>query len=301
MQDPYKVLGIPKNADTDTIKKAYKRLARKYHPDRNQGEATEQKFKDVNAANDVLSDSKKRKLYDQFGEIGVKDGFNPGAGGPGPGFSWGTGGPGGAGQGFNVEDLLGSMFGGGAGPRRKSRSRGINETTTLKISVLTSFIGGDTTFTLKRSNNEQATLKVRVPAGAKHGSKLRLKGKGLPRLPGGPCGDLIVELLIEEHPLLKRNGDHLEMELPIGPLEALQGCQLAIPTPTGEVKVRIPPGSQSGQRLRLKGRGIQKKSPGDLYLSLKIMMPEENTEPVIEAARTLQAGLGRDIRKDLKL
>jgi len=292
MRDPYSVLGVPRNADQDAIRKAYKKLARKWHPDVNKDEGAEDRFKEVNAAYDILGDEDKRKNYDRFGEAATRPGFDPRAAAGGFGFDFGGG--------ADVDDLLGSIF--GAGGRRGRPRRGRDQTVELSIDLLTAVKGATRSISLRRPDGRTERLDVPIPAGAKDGGRVRLKGQGLPPRGGGPCGDLLVRLRVTSHPLLRRNGDDLEMDVPITVLEALEGASITVPTPTGDIKLKVPAGAQSGTRMRIKGRGVQRRGrPGDLYLVLRPQVPEEATPALLEAARALEDAYAEPVRTGLKL
>jgi len=337
MANPYETLGVSKSASQDEIKKAFKKLARTYHPDINKEPGAEGRFKEVNAAYDAVGDPEKRKLYDEFGEVALKPGFDAGkarawqqaaggfqGGGP-QGFRFDFGG----GE-MDMEEFFSNIFGRGGGRagagfgggqarserrvhpdfsgfgpdfgtgRSRRPSRGSDQEIAITIDAMSAILGAERRIGVRRPNGEVDRLNVRIPAGVKDGGKLRLSGQGLPPPGGGPCGDLIVRLHVAEHPVLRRHGDDLDMDLPLTVLEAMQGAQITVPTPTGDVKVTVPRGAESGQKLRLRGKGVQKKKPGDLYLVLQVRVPESEDEQVTEAAKTLQAAYG-DIRATLKL
>lgn len=302
MTDPYRVLGVDRSADAATIRKAYKKLARQWHPDVNKAPDAEERFKEINAAYDVLGDEEKRKLYDEFGDISLRPGFDAnqarawqragGRGYGGGGFDFGGG--------VDIDDLLGNLFGTGfsGGPRPR---RGADQQTELEVDFLTTVLGGEVPVTIRRPDGSIETLRVPIPAGAKHGGRVRLKGQGLPPRGGGPAGDLIVELKVREHPVLKRVGDDLELEVPLTVREAIQGTTLTVPTPTGDVKVTIPKGVKSGMRLRIKGRGVQGRKPGHLFLVLRPVVPASDDPEVIAAAEVLDRAYTEDVRAGLKL
>lgn len=296
MRDPYTVLGVDRSADADAIRKAYRRLAKEWHPDVNKEAGAEDRFKEINAAYEVLGDEEKRRLFDEFGDQSTRAGFDPGHARAWRGRSGGAGFDAG---GVDVDDLLGSIFGAGfeRGPRR-----GADQQLELTVDFLSAVRGVERTVHLRRPDGSTEALRVPIPAGAKDGGKVRMRGHGLPPRGGGPCGDLLVVLRILEHPLLHREGDDLTMEVPITVLEAMRGATIPVPTPTGDVKVVVPPGVQSGTRLRVKGRGVQKKDgPGDLYLVLRPQVPRTDDAEVLGAAERIEAAYAGDVRSGLKL
>lgn len=292
--NPYDVLGVPRDADDDTIRKAFRKAARKYHPDLNKAPGAEARFKAVNAAHDVLSDPEKRKLYDTFGEASTQPGFDPAAGRGFRGNPFAGQGFGGNFQGGQVDlgDLLGSMFGAGGG---RARTRKAPEAEiTLQLDLLEALRGGDREVTVRDATGGVRALRVPIPAGARDGGKVRLKASGV----GG--GDLIVHLRVAEHPILRRIGDDLEMDLPITVAEALRGGNIVVPTPGGDVRVTIPPNARAGARLRLRGRGPGREGgAGDLFLVLRVTVPEHSTDAALAAADALEPLYG-DVRAGLR-
>jgi DnaJ-class molecular chaperone len=310
MADPYTVLGVERGADADAIRKAYRKLARKYHPDVNKDPAAAEKFKEVNAANEILSDPEKRKNYDEFGDVSTRPGFDAdrarafrgGRGAPGGGVQWDFGGGGNGGVDVDMEDLLGSMFGGGGMGFDRRPRKGQDQQIAVSIDLLTAIRGGERHLTLQRPDGTTDSIRVPIPAGAKDGGKVRLKGQGGASRTGGPPGDLLVLLEVLPHPLLRRDGDDLEMDLPVTVLEAIQGASLTVPTPTGDVRVTVPAGVGSGRRMRLKGRGVQRKGrPGDLYLVVRPVVPVASDEETIEAAKVIEEAYEGDVRAGLRL
>lgn len=301
MQNPYSVLGVARNADADAIKKAYKKLARKYHPDVSKEPGADARFKEINAAYDVLGDPEKRKNFDRFGEASTRTGFNPNQAGFGGFGGFGGGSPGGAGFGGanNMEDILESLFGAGGGGARPRTGR--DQAVRISIEPLVAFTGGQRVLPINRPDGSVERLSVRIPAGVSDRAKLRLKGQGLPPAGGGPCGDLIVTVLVPEHPLLRRVDDDLEMDLPVTVLEAIQGTAVTVPTPGGEVKVNIPAGVANGQRLRLRGKGLQTSPPGHLYLVIRPTVPTSTDPTVIQAAERIEEAYPSPVRANLKL
>ncbi|MEM6614610.1 MAG: J domain-containing protein [Cyanobacteria bacterium P01_C01_bin.72] len=283
-KDYYQVLGIKKNAGADEIKRAYRKLARKYHPDLNPGDKkAEARFKEVNEAQEVLSDPEKRRKYDQYGQYWSQmgqGGAAPRTGNPGVnvdfgGFDFGQYG--------TFEEFINEMLGRGA--TRSTRgygasSRGTsygnspaqNSEASLTLSFPEAFNGTQKQFLL---GNE--TVKVRIPAGAKSGSRLRIKGKGQRSSLSGQRGDLYLNIQLQPHPLFKFQGDNLQAEIPITPEEAVLGAEITVPTPDGKVELKIPAGVDSGQSLRLKGKGWYKSASqrSDLMVKLKIVTPKD--------------------------
>ena len=291
-QDYYALLEVSKTATQDEIQKAYRKLARKYHPDLNPDDkSAQQKFKDVQHAHDVLSDPEKRKMYDQFGPDFERMGAGgyPGGGGPGGG----TGGFsfedifGGGGGGFQFEGDVGDIFrqfgGGRAQGGRRGQPRGPQKGNDLNANLTVPFssaiLGGEASIAVMRSG-KQESIQVKIPPGIESGKKMRLRGQGEPSPNGGPSGDLIATLTVAAHPFFKRSGKNLELRLPITFSEAALGSTVDIPTPGGTVSLKIPPGSSGGRKLRIKGQGVRDSaSPGDLYVELQIKLPEALSTP----------------------
>jgi molecular chaperone DnaJ len=322
-KDFYAILGVPQDADAAQVKKAYRKLARKHHPDQNPGDAAaEQRFKDIGEANSVLSDPEQRREYDAIRQM-ARGGARFTAGGPGGaaagGFEdvfssmFGGGGAGGgtrvrystggAGQ-PNLEDILGGMFGGGAGPAyggfgapagpRKGADLAARTTLSFRDAV------GGSTVTLGTADGGHIT--TRIPAGVKDGQKIRLRGKGQPGDSGAPAGDLILTVAVEPHPVFGREGDNLTVDLPVTFAEAALGATVAVPTlDGGSVKVKIAPGTPSGRVLRVKGRGVPRKDkPGDLLAKVSIVVPQRLSDDAKAAVETLRAqDDGHDPRAEL--
>ncbi len=298
-QDYYQLLDIKRNASPEEIQKAYRRLARKYHPDLNPDDKTaHQKFKDIQHAYDVLSDPDKRNMYDQLGPDFERAGANPFGNArpedfeqyfrPGPGGRPGAGGNAGtAGGGFGfggLDELLKQFTGGGgnsAGGQgrasaRNAAAQGSDLRTELAIPFNTAVLGGGAALNVVRGGKEEV-IQLKIPPGVTSGKKMRLRGQGNPGSNGGPNGDLIVTLLVAPHPHFRRNGNNLELTLPITLKEAVFGATVEIPTTSGQVALKIPPGSSGGRRLRIKGQGVLSSSgaPGDLYVELQIKLPDQ--------------------------
>jgi molecular chaperone DnaJ len=373
-RDYYKILGVDRRASHEDIRKAYRKLARKYHPDINPGnKEAENTFKDLSVAYDALGDPDKRKLYDEFGEAGLAAGFDAekartyrqwqqeSARGGGGGYEYN----------YNVDDLgdifgdLGGMFGAGrrqpTGPRR-----GEDVEATMEIDFLDAVRGFQTSLTLQRHMpcdtchgvgtkpgstpvtcpecggsggkpvaqgplqfritcprcggtgklpgdpcvtcggagrvSRPETIRVNIPPGAEPGKRIRLRGKGEAGIQGGPAGDLYIVPRIRPHPLLTRSGKDLTMDLPITVGEAVLGASVDVPTPVGVVKLKIPAGAQSGQRLRVRGKGVPahgKNPAGDLYLHLMVQVPKNSVAR--EIVDRLDQAYTEDVRKDLRL
>lgn len=311
-KDFYAILGVPQDADDAAIKKAYRKLARAHHPDKNPGDAAaEQRFKDVGEANSVLSDPEKRREYDAVRQM-ARGGARFTAGGPGGGaggfddvfssmFGGGRGGgtrvrysTGGGGQ-PDLEDILGGMFGAGGGPAYggagfrapQGPRKGADLTARTTLSFRDAVEGA--TVTLGTADGGQIT--TRVPAGVKDGQKIRLRGKGRPGDAGAPAGDLILTVAVQKHPVFGRDGDNLTLELPVTFAEAALGATVSVPTLDGStVKVRVAPGTPSGRVLRIKGRGVPRKdAPGDLMAKVSIVVPQRLSDEAVAAVETLQA------------
>jgi DnaJ-class molecular chaperone len=289
MLDPYQTLGVSKTASANEIKSAYRKLAKKLHPDVNPGRKDiEQKFKDVTAAYDLLSDAAKRAQFDR-GDIdaqGQARGFSGGNpfGGESPfggAYRSARTGYGAAGDDpFSAFGGMGDIFaefmgaagkrgGGMGGERAASGVRGSDVTYTTSVPFAEACLGGKKRVTLTNDK----TLDITIPAGVEDGHKLRLKGQGLPGI-GGTAGDAIVELRVEPHPFFTRKDKDIVLELPVSLPEAVLGASVTVPTLTGRVTVKIPKGSSSGTSLRLKGKGVGGGVPGDMFVKLKIALPE---------------------------
>ncbi len=283
-KDYYKTLGVSREASPDDIKKAYQKLAAKYHPDMNPDDKqAKDKFQQVQAAYDVLSDPEKREKYDRYGSA-----FETmGGGGNWQGRTGGFGGEEidlselfGAGEGGAGFGSFADMFGfGGATRTRRRRTpprRGSDLRAEITVDFQTSVLGGRQRVVMSDDQGESKTIEISIPAGIEDGKKIRLRGQGGPGATGGPPGDLLITVHVSEHPVFRRRGLDLEMTLPITVGEAVLGTSVDVPTPYGTIAVKIPAGSSSGRRLRIKGHGVRTKSArGDLYLELAIVLPEK--------------------------
>lgn len=377
--DFYAILGVPRDASDDDIKKAYRRLARKFHPDVNKEKGAEEKFKEVSAAFQVLGEPDKRKLYDEFGPEGLRAGFDPeaarayrraggGFGGARPGRGPMAGGEAeGFGGSFDFSDLLNELFrqsrqsaggpmrapgsdiesaitvdlkdaangaqieiaverptpcatcdGEGVAPDARPRtcttchgSGRVRMKGPMPINVPcqecrgTGVLEGPPCPTCGGSGEtaQRTRLQVGIPRGVEEGSRIRLAGQGGPGVAGGPPGDLYLTVHLRPHPLLKRDGLDLTLDLPVTVREALEGTDVDVPTLGGPVRMKVPAGIQSGQKLRLRGRGMPnlKGALGDLFAVVQIRVPKHADAAALEAARTLEGRYDGDLRAGLTL
>jgi curved DNA-binding protein len=324
-KDYYEILGVKRDATVEQIRQAYRKLARKYHPDLNPGDkAAEEKFKEINEANEVLSDAEKRKRYDQLG-ANWRDGAEftppPGWGGGQVNVDFGDlrdifggAGVGGGATGSGAfSDFFEMLFGGGRGveandPRRsrsRSRSKGQDAEAEMEISLEDAHRGGRHRITLQASRVcptcngsgmsngmvcptcrgtgqvlSPKTIDVNIPPGARAGSVIKIPRQGQPGAGGAEPGDLFVKLQLRQHPKFTVSGDDITTDVPVTPSEAVLGATIEVPTIDGKAEMKVPAGSQSGQRLRLRGQGLNKRGSGrgDLYVRLKIAVPAQPTE-----------------------
>lgn len=375
-EDFYKILGVPKDAKQEQIKKAYRKLARKWHPDINPGNNdAEKRFKEISRAYNCLGDEDKRKLYDEFGEEGLQTGFDAekarqyrqwgsfqqkGHGGTGPDF----------GRYQSYEDVFGDLFSSGAGRgenRAPMSSRGRDMEHEMTIDMISSLKGFDTELSMQKvkacdachgsGSDPNSTIKkcsscggsgrinvaegpiqftktcpvckghgqtgdpcrqcggkgqtqgmerirVTIPKGVKEGSRVRVAGKGESGFNGGQAGDLYLIIHVKPHNILSREGDNLYMEVPVTVREVIAGGTITIPTIDGPVNLKIPPKSQSGQTLKLKGKGainLKTKKRGDLLVKLIIKVPKTEEEEVLAAAKKIDRHYKEDIRKNIRL
>ncbi len=292
MKDPYSVLQVPRTATPDEIKKAYRKLAKKLHPDLNPGNARiESQFKETTAAYDMLSDPDKRRRYDQ-GEIDAS-----GAERMGQGFQRRGGGRQNAdfefGGATSAEEFLDELFG-GRRSKRKVRVPGADVTYTLAIGFTDAALGARKRVTLA----DGKALDVAIPAGAEHGHTLRLKGQGLPGVGGAGPGDALVTLTVEPHPFFTRKGVDIHLDLPISLPEAVLGATLTVPTLEGKVALKIPPHSNTGSILRLKGKGIAgRDGAGSLHVKLVVVLPDRTDAELEEFLRGWAPSHGYDPRR----
>lgn len=322
-RDLYKILGVSRTATAKEIRTAYRNLARKYHPDRNPGnKEAEERFKDASYASEVLLNDEKRKLYDEFGEIGLREGFNAdayrqytryGQGGSSAGAGSAAGGVGGfGGGGFGgLEDLfeqisgrrggaswsgsLEDLFGGGAaatGSRTRERTKRPDVTAEVTIPFADSVRGAERELSFQFQGEPARSIKVRIPAGVRDGGRVRLREQG----PHG--ADLVLDVHVQEHPFFRREGNDLLLDLPVTVGEAYRGARVQVPTPEGPVTLRIPPRVRGGSKLRLRGRGVRMGAEvGDLIVQVEIVLPD--AEGLDSAVDALDAAYKDSVRKDL--
>jgi DnaJ-class molecular chaperone len=286
MRDPYEILGIPKTAGGEDVKRAFRRLAKKFHPDQNKSDPkAKEKFAEANAAYEILGDEKKRRQFDR-GEIDAEgkprfQGFEGFGGGPGgrsgfEHFEFSMG-PGGSRRGgFDPSDIISDLFGGlgggtrnRAGAQRPQPARGEDVAASVTVSLVEAVKGTNVRVDLPTGR----TLDVAVPAGISDGKQIRLKGQGHPSASGGPKGDAIVTVRLAKHPHLTVEGRDLRLDLPVTLYEAVLGAKITVPTLEGAVELMIPAGSNGGRTLRLRGKGLPGAPTGDLLVSLKIVLP----------------------------
>jgi len=315
-EDYYQTLGVPRTASPEDIRKAYRELARKYHPDLHpDDESAKEKFKKVQTAFDVLNDQSKREMYDRYGSSfeGV------GAGGPGGGWGGGRGPfPGGGFPGGGEVDLeslfggaggFGDIFGRGGtkarGRRRPAQTPGEDVTARIDIPFKLAIDGGKTDVRLERDGKTE-TISVTIPQGLPDGARMRLRGQGLPGTGGGAAGDLLLEVKVEPHPVFRREGDTLELTLPVSVAEAILGAKVDVPTPWGTISLKVPAKTSGGRKLRAAGMGVRHANgaKGDLIAEVQIVLPEQadaaTLDRLLEAAKAAEAAGGPGPRVQLR-
>ncbi|ANX04809.1 DnaJ C-terminal domain-containing protein [Immundisolibacter cernigliae] len=302
-RDYYQILGVPRDATADAIKRAFRKLARKYHPDVSKEPDAEQHMKEVNEAYAVLSDPEKRAAYDQLGpghrpgeEFRPPPGWDAGFEFSGGGFS--------PHEAADFSDFFTELFGHmGARPRRAAHGRGQDHYANIYLDLQDAFTGATRDITLRvptvdkqtgRLSMVQRTLRVTIPKGVREGQLIRLAGQGYPGAGSGAAGDLLLEVHLKPDERYRVEGRDLSMTLPVAPWEAALGAVIAVPLPVGEVKVRIPAGAQSGTELRVRGKGLPGDPPGDLLLHVRVVLPPADTP----RARELYATMARELAFD---
>lgn len=318
-KDLYAALGVGREADADAIRSAYRKLARRYHPDVNPGDPeAEERFKAISEAYSVLSDPEKRQLYDEFGEVSLASGFDPEAarrardafgarfgGGPGPGADF----PGASGEAFRfggLDDLFSDLFrqrGWSGGP---AAGRGPDLEAEIELDFLDAVRGGEHRLTLGRPTADggvrSETVTVRIPAGVADGGRIRLPGKGGEGRGGGPPGDLHARIRVRPHPLFRREGRDVSIDVPISVREAVCGAKVEVPTLAGRATVTVPAGTSSGQRLRLRGRGVPAPGggePGDFYVVVQVRVPKGLSADALERIGEVPELHDPDLRRGL--
>src|SRR3954454_11309990 len=302
--DHYATLGVTKTSTPEEIQKAYRKLARKYHPDMNPNDATaKKKFQEVQSAFEVLSDPDKRKRYDQFGSDFESMG---GPGGPGGGPRWRSTNPGG-GQTYQFDmNDLGDLFGGGGGGggfetegaggfadifKQFSRGRGGGGRLSapaakgndlkhdLTIPFATAVLGGEAALSVQRQDGDVESIRVKIPVGIDDGKKIRLRGQGEPGSGDAPAGDILLTIRVSPHPFFRRTGNRLDVRVPVTLAEAALGATIDVPTPQGTISLKVPPNTSSGTRLRVKGHGVRQTNgpAGDLFAEIEIELPKNLT------------------------
>jgi molecular chaperone DnaJ len=306
-KDYYDILGVKKNATDEDLKKAYRTLAKKFHPDKNKGnKEAENKFKEISEAYAVLSDKEKREQYDRLGREAFSGGNPFGAGGFdfsqfaeqfGRAGARGRGGarrPGGGAGGFT--DIFSDLFGGGV-EFEQGPARGGDMEAELTIDFRDAVIGATMDLRVNGSS-----IKVKIPEGVADGQRMRLRGKGAPGMNGGAAGDLNVLIHVRPHPLFERRGDDIYIDLPVTVGEAIRGAEVEVPTIHGPVRARIPAGTQAGQTFRISGKGVKKKSGGlgDHYYRVQIAVPKSVSPEGIAAVETLEREYSESPRAGMK-
>lgn len=306
-KDYYQILGVARDATAEDVKKAFRRLARKYHPDVSKDPDAETRMKEVNEAYAVLSDPEKRAAYDRLGQS-----HQPGQDFRPPpnwdaGFEF-------SGHGFSpaetadFSDFFAELFGRMGGAHHvdfragADRPQGDDQHARILLDLEDAFHGANRQISLRvpsmdargRVSLETRTLNVRIPQGVREGQMIRLAGQGAPGMDGAPAGDLLLEVRFKPHPRWRVDGRDLHLTLPLAPWEAALGAVAPVETPSGPLKVRIPEGARSGQQLRVRGKGIPAHPPGDLLLDLQIVLPPADTPK----ARELYATLARELAFD---
>ena len=311
-EDYYKTLGVSRNASESQIQNAYRKLARKYHPDLNQDDKdAKRKFQEVQKAFDVLNDSSKRELYDRYGSSfeSMSGGPQGGATGPVPGF-----------EGIDLSNLFSQQYeGSGEGgfanifnqftqgaqrsPRRRSpRQHGADLRHELSIPLPTAISGGEANIRIQRADGKTETIAVKIPSGIEDGKRIRLRGQGEKPARNGQAGDILITIRVQSHACFQRNGKHLIVKVPVTLAEAALGATVDIPSPRGTLTLKIPPGSSSGIRLRVKGHGVPTKtgSAGDLYAEVQIVLPESLNDDDRDLIKKINGRYSFDPRANLK-
>ena len=309
--DYYQILGVKRDVPQGDIDRAYRKLARKFHPDLNQDDQTaKEKFQEVQQAYEVLNDPEKRAMYDRFGSSLGATGPGPGAQ-PHPGGSSGFefeqffGQQGSGGEGFNGFADLFEQFNSPGGSRHRGRAarprQGADLHHEVQVPFKTAILGGEVRLSVQRAGGNVENLSAKIPAGIEDRKKIRLRGQGEPAPPGGKPGDLLITVRVMEHRCFRRLGDHLEVEVPLTLAEAVLGGKIDVPTPWGAITLTVPAGSSSGKRLRVKDHGASGSGEkrGDLFAVLSIVVPPEIDAHSAELIRQFADRNGADPRSEL--
>ncbi len=308
-KDYYKILGVGKDAKAEDIKKAYRRLARQYHPDLNKGADAERRFKEINEAQEVLLDPEKRSRYDQLGPDWERFARGSPGGAPG-GFQWVYTTPGAGGQdfsqfsdffrmvfgdagfgaGFGMGEDLGRQRARGNGRTRARQLAGEDLESEVEITLPEAYRGTDRSLEIRRESGTTKTLAVKIPAGVRDGQRIRLAGQGAPGA-GGPAGDLYLRVRVAPHPFFRREGDDIHVDLPVALHEAILGAEVTVPTPKSRVSLKIPPETQNGRVIRLAGQGMPRQGGGhgDMYVAVKVVLPQRLSTEERDAIQKLAA------------
>lgn len=317
-KDYYEIMGVNKDASQDEIKRAYRKLARKYHPDVSKEADAEARFKEIGEAYEVLKDPEKRAAYDQLGS-NWKAGqdFNPPPGWD-AGFEFSGGGFTGS-DNADYSDFFESLFGrggfaAGAGAGRSYRTggggfnmRGQDHHAKILIDLEDAYTGASRAITLQAPEmdasghvvNRTRTLNVKIPKGVKQGQRIRLSGQGAPGMGEAPAGDLYLEVEFKPHSIYRVDGHDVYLDLPLAPWEAALGAKVKVPTPSGALEVKIAKGTQAGRKMRLKGKGIPATTPGDLYVVAQVVLPEADTPEKEELYRKMEQSMSFNPRSKL--
>ena len=310
-KDYYKIMGVDRDATQDEIKRAYRKLARKYHPDVSKETDAEIKFKELGEAHEVLKDPEKRTAYDQLGSNwNSQQGFQPPP-------DWGTGfefhgGPQGGAQQEDFSDFFESLFGqarAAGGHSREFHRHGEDHHAKILIDLKDSYQGASRSISLQmpevtpegRVVTRSRTLKVSIPKGIRQGQQIRLGGQGAKGTGSGKAGDLYLEVEFKTHHSYRVEGADVYLELPLAPWESALGASVKVPTPSGVIELKIPANSQAGKKLRLKGRGIPAKTPGDLYVVIQIVVPPAKDEKTREIYQRMQEEIEFDARATMEV
>ena len=310
-KDYYKTLNVDRKATQDELKRAYRKLARKYHPDVSKEADAELKFKELGEAYEVLKDPEKRVAYDELGSNwNSQQGFQP----PpdfGAGFEF-RGAPRGAGSQEGFSDFFESLFGHAGGPGGGNRGfhmQGEDHHAKILVDLEDSYRGASRSISLKMPEetpnghvvNRNRTLKVSIPKGVRQGQQIRLGGQGAKGQGSAKAGDLYLEIEFNSHRFYRVEGADVYLELPVAPWEAALGASIKVPTPSGAIDLKIPANSKAGKKLRLKGRGIPAKTPGDLYVVLQIVLPPADDEKSRATYKRMQEEIPFDPRASMEV